>query len=177
MSLPRRAVCFLTWLCLGFAFALLLAAALPLAAGDRSFSVRSGSMTPTIETGDVVVTEPVAPLSLRIGDIVTFKDPEGSGRLYSHRVQSIARDGGEVRFVTRGDANTSTERWSVPSDGTVGRVVYRVPKLGYAIAWLGTPPARLALVVLPALLLGWMAMRRIWGSRPEPSARPGDGAP
>jgi signal peptidase len=176
MSGLRRTGSFLTWLCLGFAFTLLLAAALPLAVGDRSFSVRSGSMTPTIETGDVVVTEPIAPLDVAVGDIVTFSDPEGTGRLYSHRVQSIFPVHGEVRFVTRGDANTSTEHWAVPLDGQVGRVAYRVPKLGFAVAWLSTPPARLALVVLPALMLGWMLMKRIW--RPGPELEPlDDGAP
>jgi signal peptidase I len=171
VSIPRRAASFLTGLGLGFAFTLLLAAALPLAICDRSFSVRSGSMTPTIETGDVVVTEPISPLEARVGQIVTFRDPEGGERLYSHRVQSIAPDGDQVHFVTRGDANTSTEHWSVPRDGSIGRVVYRIPHLGFAIAWLSTPPARLALVVLPALALCWMALSRIWrtpGSDPVP---------
>jgi signal peptidase len=168
MSALRRCGSFLTWLCLGFAFALLLAAALPLAVGDRSFTVRSGSMSPTIETGDVEVIEPTAPLDTKVGDIVTFSDPEGTGKTYSHRVQSIVPAGDEVRFVTRGDANTSTERWAVPRDGTLGRVVYRIPKLGYAVAWLNTPPARIGLVVLPALALVWMLLKLIWRPEPEP---------
>ena len=113
--------------------------AAPLAIGDHSFTLRSGSMTPALETGDVVVTEPVAPLAARVGQIVTFRDPEGSGKLFSHRVQSIRPDGEVVHFVTRGDANTSTERWSVPAGGTIGRVVYRVPKIGYALVWTATP--------------------------------------
>jgi len=158
----RPATAFLTWLALGFAFTLLLAAALLLAVGDRSFTVRSGSMTPTIETGDVVAAEEISPLAARVGQIVTFRDPEGGDRLYSHRVQSIVRAGDRVDFVTRGDANAAVERWSVPVDGTIGRVAYRIPHLGFAIAWLSTPPARLALVALPALLLCWSALARIW---------------
>lgn len=171
MSVLRRTGSFMTWLCLGFVFTLLLAAALPMVVGDRSFSVRSGSMTPTIDTGDVVVTDPTSPLDIKVGDIVTFKDPEGTGKLYSHRVQSIAAASGEVRFLTRGDANTSTEHWAVPRDGEIGRVVYRVPKLGFAIAWLATPAGRLGLVVLPALMLAWMLLKRIWR---EPELEPLD---
>lgn len=170
----RRARLAALWLCLGALFATLLAAAAPLALGDRSFTLRSGSMTPALETGDVVVTEPVAPLSVRVGQIVTFLDPEGSGRLYSHRVQSIEPAGDVVRFVTRGDANTATERWSVPAGGTIGRVAYRVPKIGYALVWTETPEGRVALVVVPALLLLWTALARIWRPAPRPGAGEGE---
>ena len=168
MTALRSSSSFLLWLCLGFLFTLLAAAALPLAVGDRSFTVLSGSMSPTIETGDVVVTEPVAPAAVELGDIVTFRDPEGTEKLYSHRVQSVDPAGGNVAFVTRGDANTSVERWQVPADGTVGRVVYRIPKLGFAVAWLSAPGARTAMTVLPALLLCWFALARIW-RRPQPA--------
>ncbi|MDX6603950.1 MAG: signal peptidase [Solirubrobacterales bacterium] len=165
--LRRRAGLFVLWVCLGLVFGSLLAAAGPLALGDRSFTMRSGSMTPAIEAGDVVVTEPLPPLSVEVGDIVTFRDPEGSGRLYSHRVQSIRRAGNDVRFVTRGDANTATEHWSVPADGTVGKVLYRIPKIGYALVWTGTIPFRIVLIAIPALLLCGGALARIWRPRPK----------
>jgi signal peptidase len=80
-------------------------------------------------------------------------------------VQSVRPVGKDVAFVTRGDANTSTERWRVPADGSIGKVVYRIPKVGYALAWIDTPAARLALIALPALLLLCAALARIW--RPE----------
>ncbi len=178
MRTLRDSGSFLFALAMGFVFTMLLAAALPLAVGDRAFTVRSGSMTPTIETGDVVVTEPVSPTAVNIGDIVTFRDPEGTEKTYSHRVQSIERDGSEIRFVTRGDANTSVERWQVPADGSLGRVVYRVPKLGFAIAWIASPGARALLIVLPALSLLWLLLTRIW-RRPEPAPTGGplDGPP
>jgi signal peptidase len=163
--LHRRAGLFVLWVCLGLVFGSLLAAAGPLALGDRSFTMRSGSMTPAIEAGDVVVTEPLPPLSVEVGDVVTFRDPEGSGRLYSHRVQSIRPAGNDVRFVTRGDANTATERWSVPADGTVGRVLYRIPKIGYALVWTGTIPFRIVLIAIPALLLCGGGVARIWRPR------------
>ncbi len=159
---------FCVWLFLGVLFTALLASVGPLAIGDRSFTMRSGSMTPTLETGDVVVTEPIAPLAARVGQIVTFRDPEGSGKLFSHRVQSIRPAGDVVHFVTRGDANTSTERWTVPANGTVGRVVYRVPKLGYALVWTTTPAGRIALIAIPALLLCWTGLARIWRPEREP---------
>jgi signal peptidase I len=161
----RRGRILMVWLGLGLVFGALLAAVAPQLAGYRTFTVRSGSMTPAIETGDVVVTEPISPLTARVGDIVTFLDPEGSGRLFSHRVQSVRATGEDVAFVTRGDANTSTEHWRVPAGGSVGKVLYRIPKIGYGLVYLDSPPARILLLAIPALLLLWAALVRIW--RPE----------
>lgn len=169
MSAARRLRTLVLWIGLGLLAGTLLAAVAPQLAGYHSFTVRSGSMTPAIETGDVVVTRPISPLSARVGDIVTFVDPEGTGKLFSHRVQSVRAAGENVAFVTRGDANTSTEHWRVPADGSIGKVVYRIPKVGYALAWIDTPAARLALIAIPALLLLWAALLRIW--RPEEVAQ------
>lgn len=167
----RRARMLVLWVGIGLLAGTLLAAVAPQLAGYRSFTVRSGSMTPAIETGDVVVTEPISPLGARVGDVVTFVDPEGTGKLFSHRVQSVRAEGDQVAFVTRGDANTSTERWRVPAGGSIGKVVYRIPKVGYALAWIDSAPARLALIAIPALLLLWAALLRIW--RPEREAEVG----
>jgi signal peptidase I len=165
----RRLRMLVLWVGLGLLFGTLFAAVAPQLLGFRSFTVRSGSMTPAIETGDVVVTQPISPLSARVGDIVTFVDPEGTGKLFSHRVQSVRAVGDEVAFITRGDANTSTEHWRVPANGSIGHVVYRIPKIGYALSWIDSGPARLALIAVPALLLLWAALVRIW--RPQPEVR------
>lgn len=150
-----------------FALVFLLASTVPLALGDRSFVVRSGSMAPAIDTGDIVAIEPIAPTSARVGDIVTFDD---HGKLTSHRARAIRRDGGEIAFTTQGDANTGREQWKVPADGRIGRVTYRVPKLGFVVVRIQGPAGRLVLIVLPALLLGAGLLRRIWAATPEPEA-------
>jgi signal peptidase len=154
------------WAVLGLVFGLLLAAAAPLALGDHSYTVRSGSMSPAIDTGDIVLTEGISPLDARVGDIVTFKDPDGTGRLISHRVRQVHAAGGELRFVTKGDANNTTEHWAVASDGRIGRVVYRLPRLGYALFWADTPAGRIGLISMPALLLCVFGLLRIWRPRP-----------
>jgi signal peptidase len=169
-SAARRLRIFAIWIGVGLLAGTLVAAVAPQLAGFRSFTVRSGSMTPAIETGDVVVTAPISPLGAQVGDVVTFVDPEGTGKLFSHRVQSVRAVGGEVAFVTRGDANTSTERWRVPADGSIGRVAYWIPKVGYGLSWIDSAPARLALIAIPALLLLWTALARIWRPAPEPRA-------
>ena len=159
---------FITWAVAGFVLAILLAAALPLALGGTSMVVRSGSMTPAIRTGDVVVVRPISPTEASVGDVVTFKDPAGSDRLLVHRVRAISRVGDEVEVITRGDANSTQERWKVAADGTIGSVAYRVPALGFAANWIGSPAGRIGLVILPALLLAAMFLVRIWRPRVDP---------
>jgi len=160
---------FLTWAVSAFVLALLLAAALPMLLGATSMTVLSGSMTPAIRTGDVVVVRPIAPTDAEIGDIVTFEDPDGSGRLLVHRVRAISRSGDEVEVITQGDANTTQERWKVAASGTIGTVVYRVPLLGFAVGWIGSPAGRVGLIIAPAMLLMALLLARIW--RPRLSSR------
>lgn len=161
----------LSWCVGGFCFALLLAAVAPMAVGLHAYTVRSGSMTPSIRTGDIVVTRPISPADAHVGDIVTFKDPSGSGKLITHRARAISPHGKVVRFVTRGDANNSFERWSVPADGRIGRVVYRVPAVGYPLTWIGSGLGRIGLIVIPAIVLLVLGMLRIWSPETLSSRR------
>lgn len=162
----RRSVHRLTvvtiWILIGVFGGLFLSVTAPYLLGSRSLTVLSGSMEPVLHVGDVVVVEQVLPLDVRVGDIVTFRDPTDAGRLITHRVRQIDVEGRNVGFVTKGDANTSVERWSTDRDGTIGRVQFHVWRLGYLMFWIRSPFGRLALVVLPALLLGAFELWRIW---------------
>lgn len=155
----------LVWIALGAGAVLGAAVAGPMALGWRPLAVLSGSMAPTLRTGDEIVVRPVAPVALRVGDVVTFNDPSRGHALVTHRVRDLRVVGATVHVVTRGDANSGSERWSISAGGRVGRVAYRIPKLGYLTVTAGTPLGRILLVVVPALLLGLSEIRRVWRPR------------
>ena len=165
MTAMRLVWCFSRSAAAGMIVALMLAAAVPVIFGGRSFTVMSGSMEPNISTGDLVITKAIAPRDAASGDIVTFNDPEKQDRLLTHRVASSHAAGDKHSFVTKGDANNTVERWSVPAGGTIGQVVFRLPKLGYVLSFTQTPAARMALITIPALLLAWFALVSIWRPR------------
>ena len=119
----------------GFAIGIGIALAVPLAFHARPLVVLSGSMEPTLGTGDVSVVRTIAPLDARPGDVVTFRDPDDAERLITHRVREMRAQGASVVFRTRGDANTASERWQVASSAEIGRVVYRIPELGWALMY------------------------------------------
>lgn len=153
------------WALAGLLGGILLSVTAPSLLGYRSLTVMSGSMEPAIHVGDVVVVRQVSPLDIRIGDIVSFRDPAEPTRLITHRVRNIQVAGPDVEFVTKGDANTAVENWKISQDGTVGRVSYRIWRLGYLLFYVRGPLGRLVLVVVPALVLGAYELWRIWHPR------------
>ena len=170
--LPRLAAAALGWALAGFLATMLAAAVFPVAVGMHTCVVRSGSMAPAIDTGDLVISRSISPSEVSVGEIVTFKDPEGGGRLITHRVRAMHQRNGRFYFLTRGDANSGFEHWNLAQSATLGRVVYRIPKLGYLVAPVASGPGHLLFVVLPALLLCAIGLRRIWTPGPIATPRP-----
>lgn len=129
----------------------------------RTLSVLSGSMRPTFDPGDVIVTKPVPLSEVRKGDIITYRIPEDDRRVVTHRVVSIKRtDGANPVIVTKGDANGSVDPWKAQLQGSTAWVMQgRVPKAGYAIHMLrgqGLQIASIGALVIFALLALW----RVW---------------
>ena len=158
---------FAAWCVLGFTAALLVTASGGEFRKVQFMTVLSGSMVPTLEVGDLVVAEVVSPRELRTGDLTTFRDPS-THKLVTHRVQSVLWRGELADVITRGDANEIGEGWSIGAEGSVGRVVLRVPRVGFAVGALGTTAGQLGMAAV-ALALGVWALVLIW--RPAP-ARP-----
>ncbi len=155
---------FASWMAFGFlvALAVILSAA-PLA-GYSTLTVLTGSMEPVLPVGSVLVVESIGPQEARLGDVVTFVDPENPERLITHRLREKRVRAQMVNMVTIGDRNDAPERWSVPRDGEIGRAVYRAPLLGHAREWVSGSGARLILTGVVVLLAGWVLVD-VW--RPE----------
>jgi signal peptidase len=162
MSALRPLGRFAGWVLAGLVAGLVAALLVPFAFGARPYTVLSGSMEPAIAAGDLVVAQRVSPPDVRLGDVVTFEDPERGNRLTTHRVGGIWRDGGKLEFVTKGDANNATERWRVASDGDLGRVAYRIPWVGNVTVLARRPLGFALLVAAPLLLLAINELARIW---------------
>jgi len=157
------------WAVLAAVVGLLLMMAAPKLVGGQGYAVLSNSMKGAVDTGDQVVVLPQAAREIRVGEIVAFDDPDGSGKLFQHRVQHLERIGSELEVTTKGDANTGDERWRVPVDGEVGRVVAVVPGAGYVLGRLGTPIGRGLLIALAALAALAVALTTIWQRPAEPT--------
>lgn len=127
----------------------------PLALGLRSDVVMSGSMSPRIRPGDVVVSVPTDARRLRIGEIINFTDPADPRRRLIHRYIGPNRDG---TLTTKGDANGQADSTGVPAAMVYGASRVRIPYAGLVSLWLRTRQTRpLTVTVLGALVLGRLA--------------------
>lgn len=83
--------------------------------GYYMYDVLTDSMSGTIEPGDVIMCKAVDDVnSLQVGDIITFKAPNGNYN-ETHRIVEIARnDDGTVNyFKTKGDNAKAVDNWQL----------------------------------------------------------------
>lgn len=141
-----------------------LAGGTPSVAGHKLYVVLGGSMSPAFEAGSVVLVRPLDPLLVRMGDIITFQDPdpERPGMITTHRVEAIHADE-RLAFTTRGDANDAADPLPVQGEDVLGRVALAIPYVGYLLSFVQTDRGMLLLIIVPALLIIVFELRRLFG--------------
>jgi signal peptidase I len=131
--------------------------------GHVSFKiVQSGSMVPALPVGSVVTVVPQA--TYRVGDIITFGGDDGKRIPTTHRIESITREGGATRYVTKGDANEERDNGITAYDKVIGKVVYTVPRLGYMLDFARSRKGFTYTVVIPAGLIILDELLTIYGA-------------
>ncbi|SKB89358.1 signal peptidase, endoplasmic reticulum-type [Arthrobacter sp. 49Tsu3.1M3] len=151
---------------------LLVAAALIfvfLAVGPRFLNYQTstmltGSMSPGINPGDVVVSVRTPVSELKVGDVITYSIPIDDHRIETHRVASIKRDdAGATSVTTKGDANAGPDPWTaVLSEDYVYTQAGVVPYLGHGIRALREPIAQSVLLYGASALFVVVVLTAIW---------------
>lgn len=135
----------------------LFSSALPIPGGIKTFVVQSGSMEPSIGTGSVVVVKPAE--TYVKDDVITFGPRSKTKPPTTHRIIEVKEDG---NFVTKGDANTDEDIRAVSRYEVIGKVLFSVPLIGYAVATAQKPWGFMVIVVIPAVLIIWEEAHKIW---------------
>lgn len=149
--------------------ALLFLAVGPRVFGYQTSTMLTGSMSPLINPGDVVVTVPVPVSDIRAGDVITYRIPVEDRRVETHRVTEVftATDG-STAVRTKGDANRSVDPWEASLNGdTVHRHVFTVPALGHALRAVRQPAVLGALTYGAPAILVLGVLRSIWRREPD----------
>lgn len=134
----------------------------------NAYVVLSGSMIPAIQIKDIVVTKKIPEEKLQIGDIITFisPDPRFGGISVTHRIIEKLYDEskGIYTYKTQGDANNVADTVPVPNDNILGKVILKIPKLGYLQDLLSSKGGLIIVVLLPCLaILSYDIMKIIKG--------------
>jgi signal peptidase len=96
--------------------------------GFQPATVISGSMSPTMDVGDVAIVQKVSANSIKPGDIIQYWK---EGGMVIHRVIDVQDQGGTKLFITKGDANAAPDVQPVHPSQIKGKLVLTIPKVGW----------------------------------------------
>lgn len=119
----------------------------------KIYTVESGSMRPTLNKGDLIVTKDSA--TYTIGDIVTFA-PATATKKYqaiTHRIIDAKDISGTTLFTTKGDFNNAADIDPLYKNQIVGRFVFKIPLVGYFVSFLRTMLGFILIIVIPTTIL------------------------
>lgn len=151
----------------------------PRVLGYRTATMLTGSMTGTIDAGDVIVSVPKPADEVEVGDILTFHAPVPDQHVETHRVIEVGQAAdGRTTIRTQGDANAEPDPWRATIQGdTVWETVRVIPGIGNAIRALRAPVVRHGVlwVALGALVV--LGSSLIWRHHDEETAPAPEPAP
>jgi signal peptidase len=148
--------------------------------GYRTAVMLTGSMTGTIDRGDIVVSVPRPTEEVEVGDILTFQAPVADRHVETHRVIAVRHpDDGRVEVRTQGDANAAPDPWRAAiSDDTVWETAYVVPEAGHVVQAVRSTVVRYGAVWVALVGVVLLGLSLIWRQQPPrhrrqvPAARP-----
>jgi signal peptidase len=155
----------LSWLVmLSVGATLVVALIVPRLTGATPYVIETGSMTPSMPPGTLVVVKPVPVGDIAAGDVLTYQIKSGDPTVVTHRVISQGFDGtGQPRWRTQGDANDVADaNWVLPVQ-VQGTKWYAIPYLGYATSFV-TNEQRGVITRLVGLGLGGYAVAMFLGA-------------
>lgn len=138
--------------------------------GIHPLMFRSGSMSPTINTGDLAFAQAVSAASLRRGDIASVVEPDGTR--VTHRVVSNTKVGALSQVTMKGDGNKVVDP-QVYDVRSAERVMLVIPRAGYVVNWFAQSPGSFVL----AAYLAMMCVLILRRDRGPSDAAPSDPAP
>ncbi|HFC36288.1 MAG TPA: signal peptidase I [Candidatus Moranbacteria bacterium] len=119
--------------------------------------VKSGSMEPTIKTGSIAISKKQP--KYQKGDIITFAT--ASKEIVTHRVTQVIKNGGNIEYKTKGDANNANDLFLVENNRVIGRTIFAMPYFGYLIVFLRSKIGVIILILLPAGYFIWREILKI----------------
>ena len=121
-----------------------------------AYIIVSPSMVPTINVEDAIVIRRMDSKDLKQGDIISFLSTDSyyNGKVITHRIIGIEQaSDGSLLYRTKGDNNNVADGTLVSEDLVYGKVMFRIPFLGYVRQFLSTYFGWILCIALPLLYL------------------------
>ena len=125
-----------------------------------AYVIVSESMVPNINVYDAVITMRASEEDIKVNDVITFisKEIDTKGTPITHRVVGIVYDDQVkktkvVGYRTKGDHNNTQDFAIIAPNEVLGKMVLRVPYIGYIQRFLTQPVGWLIVIVIPCLII------------------------
>ena len=129
---------------------LLVFSTIPIPGNFKTMIVLGGSMEPAIKMGSIVIVKPAE--DYKIGDIITFQR-RGEAEMTTHRIMDIRVEGGKPVYTTQGDANNAPDMREVKENEVIGKALFSIPYLGYAVDFAQRPIGFAIIIIVPAVMI------------------------
>ena len=127
----------------------------------KVFTVESGSMKPTLNVGDLILTKTQS--EYLIGDVVTFDGGSDNGKriIITHRIVGEEDIQNVKFFVTKGDFNSVEDVNKLSKESIIGKLTFKVPLIGYVITFARTVLGFIILLVIPSTIIIYEEIKNI----------------
>lgn len=99
-----------------------------------ALAVASGSMTPNIHKGDIVIVEKNRDYqNIELGQVIAYKYKDIT---IVHRLVKKVKEGDHYYFYTKGDANIDIDDYPITEDMVIGVIDLKIPYIGLPTVWL-----------------------------------------
>ena len=130
---------------------LLIVSVFPITGNYKLFIVQSGSMEPAIKMGSIVVVKPAK--EYKIGEVITFGPYSKAKVPTTHRIYDIRVVSGEPIYITKGDANNAPDHREITKKEVIGKVLFSIPYLGYAVDFAKKPIGFVLIILVPTAII------------------------
>jgi signal peptidase len=130
---------------------LLIVSVFPITGNYKLMIVQSGSMVPAIKMGSVVVVKPAS--DYKIGDIITFGPYSKTKPATTHRIHDIKVVDNKPAYITKGDANNVQDQKEITGKDIIGKVLFDIPYVGFAVDVAKKPLGFALIIIVPALII------------------------
>ena len=122
--------------------------------GYTPLVVKTNSMSPTFDAGDLIFIKKCDPDTLKEGDIICFHTIiDNEYALNTHRIEKIDESNGVRSYTTMGDNNNGIADRHIISNGDIGgKYTGQLKKAGKVMDFLSSSTGFLIVIVIPMLL-------------------------
>lgn len=115
----------------------------------KLFQLLHGSMEPTIEINDLIITKNCKQEDIKQGDIISYRRGEA---IITHRIEKIVNESGNIHYITKGDNNYIFDEYKVKYKDIEGVYITKIPNVGKIASFFKNEKVVIVIIIILFIL-------------------------